>query len=396
MRETFCRAALCAVLVSSGGVRAQTTDACGGVTLQGRAVKTGIELTPGAKETDACLAELAQALASRPDLRGLTVAAYVEDAERVKEKGLQLARAAAEVLAKGSALPKDRIFAVAPRLESPDKPRLEISISDGRSTRPAAFVRRLSGSAQVGAEGSGRAVEAHQLLSAGQRLFTREGALAELVLADGSVLRLLPDSELKVHLDQAPDVEKATPRLELVRGAVSIEAKSPLSLTSSAGGAQMGTGLSRASLRADALWLEALTAAVDARPPEASFAIPAGQSARVAQPPTLAPLLPAPTVSPQSRVNPRGELAWAPVPSAASYRLEWSASADFVDGYSERLVVQPSASLPSLPEGRWFWRVSAVGGGGTVGYPSKVYGVSLPLEEDNMAAEKPKEGGTKP
>ena len=98
------------------------------------------------------------------------------------------------------------------------------------SAAPAATVLfAQTGSEIIGADGKVRPAVQGDVLATGERLTTRENAISQLLLTDGSLISMRPASEVKIDTPAAPSLPGATPNsgdtlqmISLVQGAVRV------------------------------------------------------------------------------------------------------------------------------------------------------------------------------
>ncbi|WP_114953925.1 FecR domain-containing protein [Sphingosinicella terrae] len=87
---------------------------------------------------------------------------------------------------------------------------------------------------------------------------------------------------------------------------------------------------------------------------------------------TVIPLLPPPALERPGRVQDGADLAFrvAPLQGAERYHVQVAQDAGFVDVVSETFSAGPEATLPGLPDGTWFVRISGLGPDGLEGMPA--------------------------
>lgn len=244
---------------------------------------------------------------------------------------------------------------------------------------PRAWLRLRASAVQLGAftgevqvdlgDGQGwRSPAAGQHLAAGSRLRTPGGASAALMLADGSRVLVLPDSEL--HLREAAEVGAGalTLRIELLRGRLEnavhpmrangsrFEIQTPSAVT-----AVRGTEF-RIAADAHSTRSEVLDGAVSFGNARGRVELVPGTGSWVQQgKPPQAPrrLLPPPSLAglPEHWQESRPRLAWPALAGASAYRVQ-VAALDPADRHVGPLTLDLDAGahhlqLPALPDGRY-------------------------------------------
>jgi hypothetical protein len=358
-------------------------EPCGGLQLEAGQVKTGQVLAPQGADTEACLRHMARVLRERPSLQLITVAARLPDEQRLGGKGLEAARAAVQLMV-AAGLPAERVNAVAPPAGPQEEPQLKVAYVERPGARAVARLRRSGGEVKVGpsaTELKPRAVG--DMVYAGELVRTGPSVRADLVLADGSLLRLAPDSLLKLTGVALNAQRQREVRLEVLQGAVETEAASSpqgavfevRTRTAVAGvrGTHFRTVAPEGPTR-----VETLEGNVALSSTKGEVEVKGGYGSRVkaegeapeaprkllAAPEVVAPRLGAFPLSPP--------LGWQPVPGARSYQVELARDADFLSDLRLYSSVVPALTLQPL-EGKWFWRVLPVDADGFVGFPSKIY-----------------------
>lgn len=256
---------------------------------------------------------------------------------------------------------------------------------DWLRTRPAqARVVSVHGAATVRpAEGAGaRPVEAGMELDRGAVLRTPAGANLTLEFADGSRLQMLGDSEL--HLDRLSLYGRngrADTRLRLPQGRLrnrvdhgpdggaSFIVDTPRA-TSSVRGTRFRIGTDDEHSRT-----EVLEGTVDVRSHGRDTRVRAGYGALVAgaarhdAPLRPLPLLPAPAPPPlpDAPLAPGDALHWPAMAEASAYRVQIATQPEFGEVLLDTLSAEARLPVPTLPEGRYHLRLSAVDARGLAG-----------------------------
>ncbi|GGB89872.1 peptidoglycan-binding protein LysM [Novosphingobium endophyticum] len=104
-------------------------------------------------------------------------------------------------------------------------------------------------------------------------------------------------------------------------------------------------------------------------------------------------LLPSPALQRPGRVQDESELAFevTPLRDAAAYRVQVASDAGFLDVISEATTPGESITLPSIPDGTWFVRTTAIGDAGIEGLPA-TYGFERRLQRIETALERRRAG----
>lgn len=372
-----------ALVLAALGAAPALAEPCGGLQLEAGQVKTGKPLAPQGAEMEECLRHMAQVLRERPTLQLITVAARLPDEQRLGGKGLEAARAAMQLMV-AAGLPAERINAVAPPAGPQEEPQLKVAYVERPGARAVARVRRSGGELKAGLSAAELKPRAPgDMVYAGELVRTGPNVRAELALADGSLLRLAPDSLLKLAGVALNAQRQREVRLEVLQGGVEAEAASAPKgavfevRTRTAVAGVRGTHF-RAVAPEGATRVETLEGNVALSANQAEVAVEGGYGSRVkaegAAPEAPRKLLAAPEVkAPRlGTVSPASPLEWQPVAGARSYLVELARDADFLSGL--RLYSSQLSPLTLEPlEGKWFWRVFPVDADGFVGFPSKIY-----------------------
>ncbi|HEX7752336.1 MAG TPA: FecR domain-containing protein [Novosphingobium sp.] len=104
-------------------------------------------------------------------------------------------------------------------------------------------------------------------------------------------------------------------------------------------------------------------------------------------------LLPPPALRQPGQVQDEAELrfALAPLPDASAYRIQIASDAGFLDVVEETTAPATSLVLPSVPDGTWFVRASAIDANGIEGVPS-TYGFERRLQHIETSIERRRAG----
>ncbi len=335
---------------------------------------------PAAGRPDACLEEIGKRLA-RLRLRSVTVAARVSDETRGAGGGLVAAKRAAAIVVKAG-VPADRVSVVAPRVEAAEPPSLQIAYLEAARGRPVARLRGASGPVNRQTPGG-----EPQPVSPGADLYlddevqTGDGVVADLALLDGSALRLMPGSRVRVIAADAAARGRKRVLLELLEGELINDVPSApdrtFEIRSQTAIAGVRGTLFRSVAGPAGLRVETLGGAVNLASAGQGVDVAEGKGALA--PPGAAPgrpvdLPPAPTA-----VRPLAGDAGLPVvlewdgAPAVEHRVELARDPEFVLGYRQIRAQGARQPVADLAPGRWFWRVTAVSPDGFVGRPSKIY-----------------------
>lgn len=379
--------ALLALLSPLAVPAAEPADPCGGVRLAGGRVETGQPLVPGGKDTEACLRRVAAELSARQDIRSITVAARVPDEARLDGKAMAQAKAAAQVLV-AAGVPSTRVSAVAPPIDSGEAARFAIAYVERPARRPVARLR-TGGEVTAGPE-----VAELQPRAAGDVLYAQDvvhtgKGWVELELADGSFLRVAPESTLRLGVVGLNAQGQRQVQLEVLGGTVEAEASKAgpgavfeLKTRTAVAGVR-GTRFRTSAVDGETSRLETLEGRVALGAGQGEADVDGGFGSRVkagAAPESPRPLLAAPEVDTAARAgtfkgSPR--LTWKSVPGARSYRVEVARDVDFSLELHRSLTDAPALALEALPNGKWFWRVQPLDADGFEGYTSKIYAFTV-------------------
>ncbi|QDE69244.1 hypothetical protein BHS09_20955 [Myxococcus xanthus] len=372
------------MLAGPPALAAQAQAPCGGLRFDNGRMVFGRPLAPQGAETDACLAHVAQALLARPAIRSVTVAAKLPDADRLDGRGLAAAKRAADVLV-AAGVPRTRVSAMAPPSVEGEPAQLQLAYVERPAQPAVARLRAASGAVEAGAtEALLLARTVGDSLYPGELLRTGADARAELALADGSMVRVVENSLIKVGAIELMANLQRKVQLDLLRGTVETDAAPGGAgsifevRTRGAVAGVRGTRF-RVSAQDDGTSrLETLEGNVALSAEQAEVEVSGGHGSRAkpgSPPEPPRPLLPAPTL-----VGPRGgafatapKVSWRTLEGAATYRVEVARTADFAASVQTYDSASPELEIPGHRQGKWFWRVMAVDGDGFVGFPSKIY-----------------------
>jgi hypothetical protein len=376
------------VLGAAPALAADVGEPCGGVRFEGGRIETGRPLAPKGPETEACLRHLAEVLQARPAIRSVTVAARLPDVERLDGQGLAVAKAAAEVLVAGG-VPRTRVSAVAPPAVPGEPGRLQLAYVERPAQPAVARVRAATGDVSAGPSPAElRPRTTGDALHAGELVLTGPGARAELALADGSTVRLMADSRVRLgSLELMANLRRKV-QLELMKGTVETDAApggegSVFEVRTRGAVAGVRGTRFRVSAQEDGVSrLETLEGRVGLIAKKGDLDVVGGYGSRAlpdgaVEPPR--PLLVAPAmVDPRDGTFPVApKLTWAAVSGARAYRVEVARTADFASGVRTYDARGAELEVPDLGEGKWFWRVLAVDADGFVGFPSKIFAFAV-------------------
>jgi hypothetical protein len=371
-------------------------DACGTLKLQGGQVHTGKPIsadfsgTPAGKQ---CLSDIAKELLRNRLVRAVTVAYRVPESQRQSVSTLAVAKSLAEVLIT-SGLPRNRVFAVAPHAEDNEPVSLVIRYTERAPDNVVARIAGLSGTVRLGAdEANLRPAEPAMPLLADDLIQTGSDGLASIVLKDGSGLRLVHNTQIKMTQVSFSEGGDRSVHVEVLRGQIeadvrragqgsNFDASSRVAVASVRGTVFRFGGDPQGISRLETLQGHVgLGSAVNPATPKVE--VPTGQGSRALpsgkveppQPLPAAPLVVAPLHGPLPE---SATLSWRSVPDATSYRVEVARDPDFLLAVSEYNTEQPAYVLQDrLPAGKWFWRVTTQSTAGFYGAPSKVYAFEI-------------------
>lgn len=374
---------------------------CGGVRFSKGTVATVRALPVAATfdpSTVACVRAIGQGLKARPALRTVTIAVRLPDSRRIEGGGRKIADAYTKALV-AEGIRKSRISAVVPAAASGEEGSVSIAFTEKRASQPVALVEGTGGPVKAGASLDGlKPVAAGAMLPGFTWIKTGSGGRVALGLADGSRLRLAPNSLLLVgnlHLNK--ELRRVV-ELELKKGDIEAAVApggsgSKFEVRTKAGVAGVrGTAFrvvfdddekkgkgddKKAQMRVDTF--EGAVDLKNEKNPDKTVRIDAGQSAaakgdgKVTEPRELlkAAKITEPLHGTWKRDKP---LVWTKVRGASKYKVRFARDAEFTFDVRDFHVEYPSIEVPKkLSDAKWFWRVVPVDGDGFEGVPSKIY-----------------------
>jgi len=282
------------------------------------------------------------------------------------------------------------ISSVVPRAAPGEVDSLRIAFVERRSFRPVAQVWSLSGKVLVG-HALGALVPAlpGALVSPQQYVETGQGSVAVVFLLDGSRLRVMPESVVRVGAVTYSEVTGRNVQLELLRGHAEVQSAKrdgPLRLiTGNAIAGVRGTFFRLALPDPRVTRLETTEGTVDFAGARGQRFVTRGEGSRLdasGYPEDVRPLLLAPRIiAPVLGTSRVGDLlSWAPVPQADTYLVEFARSAQFDAAYWAETTKRERVGVDERhAPGKWFWRVTAVDRDGFEGFASKIYAFTVPV-----------------
>jgi hypothetical protein len=265
--------------------------------------------------------------------------------------------------------------------------RLALPIRLLKSRAASATVAAYRGQALAVVGGTPpRPVAMGQTLGEGARVSTGPASSLSLALTDGSVITLPSNSALRIgRLRRFLITDSIDYDLMLESGSVRsrvtpfrnpddrFRLRNPIAV-SAVRGTDFRTHFDKASDTARSELLEGgigLTTATQSESPLLpAFGAVIGRGNAIA----IEPLLPAPQVAEGAGAQRLPIVAFtiAPVPGAVGYKLQIGRDSSFVDVAEEITGTQPAFSLPSLPDGDYFARFTAIAGSGLEGLPGTI------------------------
>ncbi|MEW5850544.1 MAG: FecR domain-containing protein [Myxococcota bacterium] len=380
------RAGLLALLLVPASVAAQE-DPCGGVQFTAGRIVTGRIITPenaASAETEACLRHVAELVQARRTVRAVTVATRVPDDVRPAGTALPLAELVAGKLVTAG-LGKNMVSAVAPRTEAAETSAVvQLSYTERPPETPIARVVLVDGDVTIGENKAERGGD----LRPGDTLSTGDHAVAVMQLADGSSLRVLGGSVVK--LESLTMNAKKQRRGVMVMDHGVVEADVPAGergadfrIQTPVGTVEGDGATFRLTVDDGGARVEVESGKVDLLG-KRELTVEDGTASRLDD--KGKPLQPRPLLVAPAPAGPLHGPATAPVmmrfsvvEGASGYRVQLSRNASFSD---ELTVVSSETNEVALPQtvtsGRWFWRVSAVDKDGYEGSPSRIHAFSVP------------------
>lgn len=367
-------------------------DPCGGVKLEGGAVRLGKPVTEAWVQTAegrGCLAEIVKEIGRQRLVRAVTVAALVSDADRVSGKGMASAKAIAAALV-DAGLPKNRVFGLAPAPQRDEPMGVSLRYVERAPEDVVARIASAGGAVFLGPEESAlKPVEPGMPVLVNDLVKTGHNARTTIHLKDGSGVEVKPESTIKMLVLQIPSPGERQVKIEVLSGGIVADVQKATML----GKFEASTRVAVASVRGTQFrWsaspeggarletLEGLVAVAPANDPNAkAVEVPAGQGTVVSSdgkvsPPSSLPQAPV-VVSPlKGALGADARFEWQAVADAASYQVELARDADFVVEARSLTVAATTVSWPDgLAKGKWFWRVTGLDAKGFSGPSSKVY-----------------------
>ena len=229
---------------------------------------------------------------------------------------------------------------------------------------------------------NGQAAVLGAAISEGGRIQTGQNAFLSIGLTDGSTITLPSQTSVRVerlrrfrltnemerlfHIDDGRTQTEVTPR---TNGRDRFEMRTPISVA-----AVRGTDFRVAVFYGGkAATAEVLGGHVGLAGGGAETTLDPGVGARVTADGTTGPvkLLPPPDVVDPARIQSEAELVFAvaPLDKAARFRFQIARDAGFLDITEETIADRPQVSLPSVPNGDYFVRVTAIDANEIEGLP---------------------------
>lgn len=367
---------------------AWAADPCEGINLKQGVVNTARALAVAEQlpQTDlACAQAVGAALKERGGVRAVTVAVRLPDALRVGKLGQTVGNAYAAALAKGG-VPEARISTVVPAASHGERNSVAITFTERRAKRPVGRIDAAEGEVTAGRNKAAlKPVRAGDPLKAQTLVQTAASSTSWVALADGSRIKLLPETLLKLGRMYLNDDLKRVVKLDLMGGRIEADVKAGgeganFEITSGAAVAGVRGTYFRMAGGEDGTRIETTEGLVALTSEGKTVEVKAGFGVKVepGKPPS-APiaLLAAPKVSGpfKGAASKKTLLKWAKVTGAKGYRVEVARDAEFV--YDARALDTRKVRLRvrnlKLPAGKWYWRIRAVDGDGFGGRSSKVY-----------------------
>ena len=228
----------------------------------------------------------------------------------------------------------------------------------------------------------GKAAIMGATVNEGGHIQTGQNAFLSIGLADGSTITLPSQTRVQVErlrrfrltnelerlfrVDDGRTQTEVTPR---TNGRDRFEMRTPISVA-----AVRGTDFRVAVLDGGkAATSEVLGGHVELAGGGAQTLLDPGEGVRVSADGTTGPikLLPPPDLADPTQIQSEPELAFAiaPLDQAKQYRVQVAKDAGFLDLVEEVVVDRPQATLPSLPDGDWFVRITGIDANAIEGLP---------------------------
>ena len=384
---------LCALLfVCATSVIARAAEPCGSLKLELGQVRIGKPMTQGFFASDdgkRCVADIAKTLGENRLLRAITVANHATEAQQAGGKALAEARALVDALV-AAGLPKNRIFAVAPRADDTTATGIVIRYTERAPDNVVARIASASGAVRVGADASAlRPVERLMPLLVNDLVDTGDDGQALIELKDGSGIRLSRNTRIKMaRLDVGEEGGRAI-HLEVISGQIEAEVRRAAQGSSFEASSRVAVASVRGTMfRLDAepqgdARLETLEGKVRLASAVAGSAqavdVPADRGSRarrdgLVDAPRALPAAPTVIAPKKGALDDGAPLRFSAVADAAEYHIEVARDADLIIDAKHYIATATSYVISDqLAAGKWFWRVSAKSSAGFTGRPSKVY-----------------------
>ncbi|MEM9493588.1 MAG: FecR family protein, partial [Myxococcota bacterium] len=293
-----------------------------------------------------CLRAAAAELAERPTLRAVTVVARLPDEQRIAGQGLQVARAAAAVLAEKGVAPS-MISAVAPAIGHDQPAGLFVAYREFNARRPVGILGSVTGQVDSGIDLDGlEQASPGATLTTNTVIRTGPDSYAFLYLVDGSILRMQADSLIRIKRLVVNRKLEREVHIGLLRGELMTVARlggdgsifriETRTAVAGVRGTEFRTALDgRGGTRVETL---GGGVGLDSRGTEVVVDRGFGSLADAGRPPSPPrPLLPSADIrSPRSgRFAAPPSLRWQPVADATAYRVEFARDADFSLEFSQ-------------------------------------------------------------
>ncbi len=356
---------------------------CGTIGMSSGVVTTSHALVPMAKldgPTSKCVADIGKLLAGQSGLRTVTITIRASAKMRSGKQAQAALDGYTAALVAGGA-PKGRVSGV---IAAGDKGEVVITFTLRKSRGGIATITAASGNVSAGSSASASAkVSVGKQLPAGSWIITQANARALVALADGSQIRVNPNTAIhigRLHLDAKM---KRVVELDVKHGTVEATVSSAKKGSTFRIGSRFGTAgvrgtVFRFGLTDTKTSLATLRGSVELGSKNGKVVVGANQGSWVdatGKPATPVQLPSAPViVGPSRGANIGSGLVWKAVKGAVSYTVEVARDAEFVLDVSAKQVPATTMQVDEgLAAGMWFWRVSAVGSNGAAGAWSSVY-----------------------
>ncbi len=204
-------------------------DPCDGIVLADGKVTTARRLgvrAPLKKADVECATAVGKALRERGGVRSITLAVRLPDALRVGDGAQKVGAAYTQALVAGG-IPEARISVVVPAASHGEQDSIEMAFTERRGKRPVARVQSAEGDVQAG-RGKGKLKPIKEGEDIPPRSLVKTGAnsRAWLQLADGSRIKLLPSTSIKLGRMQLNAGLKREVKIDLQAGKVETDVRS--------------------------------------------------------------------------------------------------------------------------------------------------------------------------